>query len=342
MDTSKHLDLRLLEQFLVVCDALSMTAAAERLGMSVPAVSQLVVRLERDLHITLFERNRQGLRLTPAGAELRDRTRVLLSEEGEALESLKAYQDRLIPRLRLHVLLSVATTLMPAIVSEFDDLVGKINLRSGPSGDYVKEFLNGEVDLLITSDELGDIPGIEQHFLCEERLIGIVPADVPADRRRPELLAGKLPFVRFMRGHGRQQMIENYLADIGLDPPHDIECSFPAPMLELVSRGLAWTMATPLSVDQMKASFDKVAWMELAGPVPSRKIHLLTHAGRYLDLPGRLARRCCAALQETVDEWARGQGNEVLVNSVRVAGVAPSVAPRPLRHGQAVRLQASK
>jgi hypothetical protein len=32
--------------------------------------------------------------------------------------------------------------------------------------------------------------------------------------------------------------------------------------------------------------------------------------GHYLDLPGRLARRCRAALQETVDEWGRGRGND--------------------------------
>jgi DNA-binding transcriptional LysR family regulator len=342
MDASKHLDLRLLDQFLVVCDALSMTAAAERLSMSVPAVSQLVVRLERDLHITLFERNRQGLRLTPAGAELRDRARVLLSNEGEALESLTAYRDGLIPQLRLHVLLSVATTLMPAIVSEFDDLVGKINLRSGPSANYVKEFLCGDLDLLITTDDLGDIPGVEQHFLCEERLIGIVPISVPSGRRRPEALSGSLAFVRFMRGHGRQQMIENYLAEIGVDPPHDIECSFPAPMLELVSRGLAWTIATPLSVDFLTSSFGKLAWMALPGPVPSRKIFLHTHAGRYLDMPQRLAQRCRIALQATVDEWRSRAGNELLVNSVHVAGLAPAAAPRALRQAQLIRLQAGK
>lgn len=342
MDNKKHLDLRLLEQFLVVCDTLSMTLAAERLRMSVPAVSQLVVRLERELGIVLFERNRYGLRLTPAAAELRDRARLLLANEDEALDSLQGYRDCLIPQLRLHVLQSVATTLIPAIVAEFTDHVGTLNVKSGANATYLKEFLTGDLDMLISSDELSDVPGIEQYLLYEESLVGIVPVTIPPQQRRPDYLAGKLSFVRFMRGHGRQQIIENYLADIELDPPHDIECSSPGPILELVSRGLGWTIATPFSVEYLEPLADKIAWMPLPGPVPSRKIYLLTHAGRYLDLPRHLAQQCCLALQATVDAWSRALGNEALVSAVRVAPAAGSVAARPVPGLHNARLRVAK
>jgi DNA-binding transcriptional LysR family regulator len=331
METTHHLDLRLLAQFLVVCDTRSMTIAAEKLGMSVPAVSQLVLRLEGDLHITLFERSRQGLRLTPAGAKLREHARLLLESENQTIETLRAYRERLIPQLRLHVLLSVATPLMPAIMSEFDDLVGKIDLRSGHSETYIKDFLSGDLDLLITTEEMKGVPGVEQYFLCEEKLVGIIPAATPTERRQPAFLAKNLPFVRFMRGHGRSRIIEDYLVEIGLNPPHNIECSSPGPILELVNRGLAWAITTPFSVSSLNPSAEKIAWIPLPEPVPSRKIFLLAHTGRYLDLPQRLAERCRIALSETVDEWRRLPGNAALANSVQVA---TSKAPSP---GRAVR-----
>lgn len=335
MDSTKHLDLRLLGQFLVVCDTLNMTVAAERLGMSVPAVSQLVVRLERDLGVTLFDRVRHGLRLAPAGALLRDRARMLLESEGAILDQLQGYRERLIPQLRLHVLSSLATILVPAIVAGFDDLVGKIQLRSGPSTTYVREFLSGELDLLITTEEMSGVPGIEQYLLCREQLIGIVPTSIPPDRRRPDALAGKLSFVRFARGQSRHQLAEGYLAGIGLDPPYDIECSSPEPIMELVTQGLAWTLAPPISVGNLKPSADKIAWMALSGPVPSRSIYLLARGGRYLDLPQQLAQRCRAALTAMLERWRSIPGNEDLVKTVQVgeATVTPLRSPRSVRAG---------
>jgi DNA-binding transcriptional LysR family regulator len=192
---------------------------------------------------------------------------------------------------------------------------------------------------LIVSEEMSDIPGVEQHFLFEERLIGIVPASVPVEQRRPELLASKLAFARFMRGHSRHQIVEQYLAGIGLDPSHDIECSSPAPILELVNLGTAWTITTPFSVGYLRPALDKIVWMALPEPVSSRKIYLLAHAGRYLDLPQRLADRCRKALLATLDGWRQQTGNDVLVNAVRVAKPSVKAAPSAslaARHGRAI------
>lgn len=340
MDIPRHLDLRLLDQFLVVCETRSMTIAAERLGMSVPAVSQLVLRLEGDLRITLFERSRQGLRLTPAGTKLRERARLLLESEEQTLETLREYRERLIPQLRLHVLLSIATPLMPAIVSELGDLVGKIDLRSGFSETYIKDFLSGSLDMLITTEEMNEVPGVEQYLLCEEKLIGIAPAAVPVERRKLPDLADHLPFVRFMRGHGRHRMIEDYLTGIGLNPPQNIECSSPGPILELVNRGLAWAITTPFSMSSLNPSPERIAWVPLAEPVPTRKTFLVAHQGRFLDLPQRLAERCCAALSETVDEWRRIPGSATLVNAVQIAtSKSASSLSRSPRSGNVTRLR---
>ncbi len=70
----------------------SLTAAAVRLGLSTPAVSQLMIRLERDLNIVLLERSNQGTRLTPAGAVMRDRARTLLENEDQIVRELDAYR----------------------------------------------------------------------------------------------------------------------------------------------------------------------------------------------------------------------------------------------------------
>lgn len=61
--------LRAIEYFVCAAAEGSLSAAANRLGVTVPAVSKLVASLERSLGARLFERSARGLALTPAGEE---------------------------------------------------------------------------------------------------------------------------------------------------------------------------------------------------------------------------------------------------------------------------------
>jgi DNA-binding transcriptional LysR family regulator len=65
--TQPPIDLRALQAFLAVCETGSMTAAAQRLGISQSAVSQSVSSLERDLGASLFDRESRPRRPNFAG-----------------------------------------------------------------------------------------------------------------------------------------------------------------------------------------------------------------------------------------------------------------------------------
>lgn len=78
MAVSSSIDVRRLRYFVAVAEAQSFRGAARALDLHLPSLSRGVRRLEDELGVSLFERHREGVRLTVAGrAFLRDVHRVL-------------------------------------------------------------------------------------------------------------------------------------------------------------------------------------------------------------------------------------------------------------------------
>ena len=78
------MELTQLQYFMAVADSLHMTRTAERLHVAQPALSQAIARLERELGVQLFKRERRQLSLTVYGSYLLERLRSPLA----AIESI--------------------------------------------------------------------------------------------------------------------------------------------------------------------------------------------------------------------------------------------------------------
>ncbi|MCS7267742.1 MAG: LysR family transcriptional regulator [Geminicoccaceae bacterium] len=108
------LTLHQLRLFWTLAHARSLTQAAKQLGITQPALSQALAKLERLLGHRLVDRRSNKLELTDAGRFLLERAGRLLAE-ADALESgLQAYKAGLRGRVSVGALASVARTLVPA------------------------------------------------------------------------------------------------------------------------------------------------------------------------------------------------------------------------------------
>jgi DNA-binding transcriptional LysR family regulator len=80
--------LRALQYFVAAAEEASLSGAARRHEVSIPAVAKLVSALERSLGASLFDRSPQGLALTADGARYLESCRPLLEQLAEADESM--------------------------------------------------------------------------------------------------------------------------------------------------------------------------------------------------------------------------------------------------------------
>jgi DNA-binding transcriptional LysR family regulator len=162
-------DLTGISVFLAVADAQSFSAAAERLGVTRPAVSQTVRRLEDRLGVALFLRTTRSVSLTEAGQQLYERLSPAVSEIGMALNEAADRDGAPSGMLRL------------AVSSIAERFISGSLLAS-----FVEAYPQIEVDVTVTDEEF-DI--VQRGFDAGVRLGEVIDQDmiaipVSADQRQ--------------------------------------------------------------------------------------------------------------------------------------------------------------
>lgn len=99
-----------------------MTLAARDLGISQPAVSKLVRKLEAHVGVKLLERNSRGLRTTAEGLRLYEDSQQALSALDTALEQIRGAAGAIGGELRLHAPVCLGERHLHRIVMAFQDL----------------------------------------------------------------------------------------------------------------------------------------------------------------------------------------------------------------------------
>ena len=84
------MELRSIRYFLAVADELHFGRAARRLNMSQPPLSQQIMKLEEELEVALFIRDKRNVRLTKAGERLLRHCEKIISLVNYAVEDVRA------------------------------------------------------------------------------------------------------------------------------------------------------------------------------------------------------------------------------------------------------------
>ena len=166
----------------------SFTAAARALGYTQSAISRQVAALEAVAGRALFERRRDGVALTPAGARLLARAVRVLAELDAALRDTAEPDARAGP-VRLGAFASAAAGLIPgALASLPRELV--VSVREGTTPALTRGLRAGTLDLAVLAQTPpfrppdAEAPALDLTTLAERELVLGVGARHPFARRR--------------------------------------------------------------------------------------------------------------------------------------------------------------
>jgi DNA-binding transcriptional LysR family regulator len=176
---SNEFTLRQIRYFIAVAESGTLSAAAEVLFVSQPALSSAITELESALGVQLCVRQKsRGVTLTPNGQAFYLRARQLIRSVDELAWSTRSTGGALRGPLTIGSYLSLAPDVIPHFLTEFPKSQPGLSLdyREGDTDELERMLLKGEVDLAILYDFDLD-PRIKRKKLVEKTPRLVLPRD---------------------------------------------------------------------------------------------------------------------------------------------------------------------
>ena len=167
--------------------------AAEVCFVSQPALSLAVKKLEDELGVMLFERNRNDVTMTVIGELVVEQATRAIEEANRVKEIARQGNNQLVGALKLGVIYSIGPYLLPEIIPYLRQSAPEMPLvvEENLTINLEAQLRNGVIDVAIIALPF-DIPGIKTLPLYEEEFVVVVPIThdwAKRDSINPEELA---------------------------------------------------------------------------------------------------------------------------------------------------------
>jgi DNA-binding transcriptional LysR family regulator len=283
-DSWLGVEVRHLQALAAVAREGSFREAADALGYVQSAISQQIAQLERLVGARLIERARGSgpVELTDAGRLLLEHVDEILGRYGRAGDELAALAAGRTGQLRVGMLQSVATRVLPSVLARFAQECPDVQvLPSESAADTLlfAELEAGGLDLVFC-----ELPLAEGPFACyeliEDPVLLVVSAESPLAQRQAPVTAADLDglaLVTYSRWRGQQRALD-WLASNGVHPEVVFSSDHNTTVQSLVASGMGAALAPYLAVD---AAHPGTVVLPVAD-IPARIVALAWHREREL------------------------------------------------------------
>ncbi|SIT47456.1 Transcriptional regulator [Paraburkholderia piptadeniae] len=278
-----RITIRQFEAFLAIVDQNGIAAAAERLGLTSSAVSQLLAELERELGFRLFDRTTRRVSLSTAGRDFLSSAESVLRHLRAAEQTASDIRNRAAGIVRVGAPLVLASTALPYAIAGYAAQKPKVVVRVVDTDveQLVERVASGDVDLAVGPDRAtGD--RVRREAIFRSPWVLWCAGDHPLARRRRlrwHDLRGT-PIVATGRDHEASvaQMLADQPSDARIAPVEVVDNVTTA--FGLAAQGLAVTLA-PAYVKPLAQTFG-LAMRRVVEPETIREVCIYRPVDRSL------------------------------------------------------------
>ena len=278
------MDTRQLAAFCAVVEKSSFSQAAERLGVTQPAVSLQVRALEERLGQTLLDRSGRRVEPTEAGLRLYRRAQRMLALEEQLYDEVAAESGELQGTLAIAASTGPGAHLVPLLLCEFqrDHPELHVALSIWDTQTVSEKVARRELELGVVG-ALRRNRSLEFEPLVRDEIVLAVPPAHPAaggsvtvDDLRDETV------IAMQEGAGVRQVVDEELRRAGLrvrELEHRLELGLQESVKSAVAAGFGVTFISRTAIEGELAA-GTLAMARVAGLEPARQIYVVRAKGR--------------------------------------------------------------
>ncbi len=249
--------------------------AAEACAISQPALSMQIKEMEEVLGASLFERGARQIRLTHFGEVAAERARDILRATEELGDLARASRERLVGRLRIGVIPTVAPYLLPSVVGALTRSYPEldIHVRETVTPNLIDELDEGRLDTAIVALPVSE-GTLAETALFSERFVLVRSA---REANAPMPSADSLREMRLLlleEGHCFRDQALSF-CNLQSGPPREVlDASSLSTLVQMVSAGMGVTLIPEMAVP-VETRSASVAISRFEAPEPTRTIGMV-------------------------------------------------------------------
>ncbi|HXL13182.1 MAG TPA: LysR substrate-binding domain-containing protein [Bradyrhizobium sp.] len=249
--------------------------AAEACAISQPALSMQIKEMEAALGGVLFERGARQVGLTNFGEEVARRVRDILRSVDELGDFARASGDRLVGRLRIGMIPTIAPYLLPTVIGNLTRTHPEldIHIRETTTPKLIQELAEGRLDTAIVALPVSE-PSLTEVALFAENFLLVRPGQ---DEGTPVPSSEALREMRLLlleEGHCFRDQALSF-CNMQASPPREVlDASSLSTLVQMVSAGIGVTLIPEMAV-AVETRSASVSVTRFKNPQPSRTIGMI-------------------------------------------------------------------
>jgi Transcriptional regulator len=272
-----------LEYVVAVATFKSFVAAAEKCFVTQPTLSMQIQKLEDELNIKLFDRNKHPIAITPIGEAIVEQARVILAQTEKIQELILNDQNKLSGVFKFAVIPTVAPYILPGLLENYSKAYPgvKLQVQEMETNQIITALKNNELDAALVSTPLEE-NSIKEYPLFYEPFVAYFSSDEKALKKRL-VTAEDIALDRIWllnEGHCmRNQVLDlcgGHVEKLQAEKPYRYESSNVETLRKLVDKNKGLTVLPELSTFEFNEDQqERMRYFE--DPEPVREIGLVTN-----------------------------------------------------------------
>lgn len=278
-----------LEYVVAVATYKSFVAAADKCFVTQPTLSMQIQKLEEELGIKIFDRNKHPIAITAMGEAIVEQARIVLSESEKIHELIQKQQNNVTGTFKIAVIPTVAPYIVPSLLENYATKYPEVKLevQEMETKQIITALYNNELDAALVSTPLED-SNIKEYPLFFEPFVAYFSEDEKALKKRTvtaeDIDLGRIWLLN--EGHCMRNQVLDLCSDqiqrLQANRPYRYESSNVETLRKMVDKNKGLTILPELATFEFgEDQQDRVRYFD--EPEPVREISLITN-GHFVRL----------------------------------------------------------